>query len=64
MNWKNLKEYKCPKCGGKLYKGEGRNAKHHCDEDCDFSIDENKYENIINDINKKKYQEPDRSNWV
>ena len=64
MKWKNLQDYKCPKCGSSLYSEEGRNTIHKCDGDCDFSINENKYENIINNFNQRKYQEPDRSSWL
>jgi hypothetical protein len=56
MNWNNLKENKCPKCGKRLlidradlFKCEDNTELKH---DCDFHIWKWNFEKIINNLNK------------
>lgn len=53
MNWKNLKNYKCPKCNALLIFEIKLGNMHSCTK-CDFGISKEKFENIVNDINKPK----------
>lgn len=52
MNWNNLKNYKCPKDASPL-KDIGHY--HACTKTgCVFSINKEKFDQIVNDINKPK----------
>lgn len=45
MNWDNLKECRCPKCGGYLNK----NIKYNCTM-CNFSISFGKFYDLVGEV--------------
>ena len=57
MNWKNLKNNKCPECTSLLL---GRNGCEYACLNCGFVISNEKFEKIVNDLYKpKKFQSDD-----
>lgn len=63
MKWSNLKDYLCPECGKKLTDNTANKQNHLC-MNCHFSIGDEKFKDIVNNMYKpKRYEEPDRSNW-
>ncbi len=59
MNWKNLKNNKCPKCLGVLTHDKD-NMILYCDDCGDFKIGEERFEEIVNGLYKpKKRQQED-----
>ncbi|HCC05013.1 TPA: hypothetical protein DEP58_01745 [Patescibacteria group bacterium] len=58
MIWSRLKNYKCPKCNALL---QDSGQLHTCTK-CTFSINKQKFEEIITGKNKK-YVEPNRADW-
>lgn len=65
MQWENLKDGACPKCGRGLTR-EKINGSHICDK-CGFRISEVKYNSVASSLyNKKRRYNPeyeDRSDW-
>ena len=54
MNWKKLKDNKCPKCSSDL---KADNCCYVCSRiDCTFTIRQKKFEKIVNDLYKPKSQ--------
>lgn len=47
MNWRNLLEKKCPKCGGQLAKHDGKNGPFVSCEHRDFSVGLERYREIV-----------------
>lgn len=45
MNWENLKNNKCPKCGSLLKQLENN---HACTSECSFMIGKSKFDSIVN----------------
>lgn len=65
MNWKQLNSYACPKCNEAYLEERTYNLGHGCTSpDCDFFITDIRFQEILKDMNKPKYEEPDRSDWV
>lgn len=56
MNWKNLKDNKCPQCSTAL-RFEAHKLMHLCDK-CDFKITDGRMVTIVNDM----YMPPSRGN--
>jgi len=54
MNWKNLRDNKCPKCGNLLQKGgNGKQIGYGCSTKgyiCTFFIGEEKFTNLVNEL--------------
>jgi len=62
MNWNKLKDYKCPECGTPLTNNIAVRKNHIC-ENCKFTISDLRYQQIMKPSPRKRYQEPDRSDW-
>ena len=60
MNWKNLKNNKCPKCGELL---QSSLEKIFSCPSCDFKISEKKFEKIVNSFYKPKKREEVKDNF-
>lgn len=49
LNWKNLKNYCCPKCGSSLKKNKAWQKRECANQACGFSIYEDKMKQIRKD---------------
>jgi len=57
MNWNNLKNMKCPKCGIELVtNNSGKERMIGCgnDENCDFRISLTRFNSLVDDLYKGK----------
>lgn len=63
MDWKKLKDYKCPKCKAQLEHQLDAERYTCTEKECDFSIGKQKFHSIVTNQTRPKYKEPDRSNW-
>lgn len=53
MNWKNLKDMKCPKCGLPLEQSNFNTRGYGCDsETCDFFITDPKFRQLVDGLYK------------
>lgn len=57
MNWKNLNNYKCPKCS-KVLRYDDMNEMHLCIA-CDFKISKERFEVVLKDMFTKKKPQSD-----
>lgn len=54
LKWKNLKDGKCPQCSKQMVDAFVRTNPFYCD--CGFTISQEKFEKIVNDMYKPKSQ--------
>jgi DNA-directed RNA polymerase subunit RPC12/RpoP len=52
LEWKNLKSYRCPRCGAKMW----TNKTHHVcmNPKCEFRIGQKRFDDIVYSLNNKK----------
>jgi hypothetical protein len=62
-DWKKLLDYTCPICESQLH-NEDNLLIHECsNEDYMFRITEERMTDIVHDLTKSPFEEPDRSGW-